>query len=154
MADGQPTDTQSTDRRVEYEGAVLTWDPRRRVARLTTTPGVRLTSEHALVIGRAVAGWTGTPPTAAYAFVVRGEPLDDAGTDRGYRETLGRGARAHADHIHLVFHGGTAEARSIAAMYLRAVGAPGVVVETEAEAAAWLEQAGFGARNDDGPAHP
>lgn len=129
--------------RVEHDGVVLAWNPHRRLALLRTRPGSLLTAAHARAIGHATADWAGSPPSAPYAFVVEGQAVDDALTDRGYRETLGRGARADGEHIRLLFYGGTEQTRRIASLYLRGVETVGAVVETEVEAVAWLAERGF-----------
>ena len=63
----------------------------------------------------------------------------------GYRRLLGRGAQRHRDIIRLVFCGGTPRARFEAATYLRGVGVPGAVVETDAQARQCLIEQGIAA---------
>ena len=119
--------------------ALLTWDPARRVIHLTTEPGCVLTGDHARAIGAAVTRWVGRVPAAPYAFLIRGS---DADTDLTYRTVIGRGARRHAEHIRLVFYGGTEDTRFVARMYVRGVRV-GAVCDTLEEAWEWLADNGF-----------
>jgi hypothetical protein len=118
----------------------MTWDPEARLAVLSFSRETTTTGPDAVILVDELSRWIGTEGAP---FGLLGDGGNLRGVDAEYRSVWSKFLRQHRDGSHTAFFNMSAVVRIAAEMFRIGTGLKLKAFATEAEARAWLREAGI-----------